>query len=93
MYYGLLFDVVLFYTVPYEKAFKVPALFTQIKSLLQVQASMLGAPERRLVRRQVTSIQPEGIKVGEFHTLERTSTPVFLHYVLVNIASMLLAFG
>ena len=93
MYYGILFDVALFYTIPYEKAFKIPALFGQVKSLLQVQASALGVAERRIVRRQGISIRPEGIKVGEFHTLERTSTLVFMNYVLCNIVNMLVAFG
>ena len=39
MYGGILLDVALFYTIPYEKAFQIPALVIQIQSLLQVQAS------------------------------------------------------
>ena len=79
LYYGIFIDVALFYTIPYEKAFKVPALFDHIKSLLQVQVSRHGnGAVRKILRRQVRSIQSEGIKVGEFHTLERTSRPVFL---------------
>ena len=93
MYCGLLLYAVLSYTIPYEKAFKVPTLFNRVKSLLHVQASMLDVAERRVVRRQVMSIQAEGIKVGEFHTLERTSPPVFLNYVLCNIVNMLVALG
>ena len=93
LYYSLLFDVALFYTIPYEMAFKIPNLITDAKSLLRVQASRQGNRVRRkMLHRQVGSIQSEGIKVGEFHTLERTSTPVFLHYVVSNIVSMLVAF-
>ena len=79
MYYGIFFDVALFYTIAYQKAFKIPALLTQAKTLLQVEASMLRRPESRLLRKQVMSIQPVGIKVGEFRTLERNSTLVFLN--------------
>ena len=94
MYYGIVFDISLFYVIPYEKAFKVPGLLSHAKSVLQVEASsVLSKAEARVVRRQVRSIQPEGIKVGEFHTQERTSTPAFLHYVLCNVVNMLVGFG
>ena len=93
MYYGIFLDVALFYTIPYEKAFKIPALFSQVRSHLHVHASILGRAERKIMRRRVRSIQAAGTKVGEFHMLERTSTPVFVNYVLCNIVNMLVAFG
>ena len=43
--------------------------------------------------RQARSIQPVGIKVGGFHTLERLSTPIFIQYVLANVVNMLVAYG
>ena len=94
LYYGMFFDIALFYTIPCEKAFKVPILLTEAKRLLRAQGTMQGnRMEQKILRGQVMSIRSEGIKVGEFHTLERTSTPVFLHYVLGNIVSMLVTFG
>ena len=72
----------------------VPGLLSWAKSVLEVEASrVLSKAEMRMMRRQVRSIQPEGIKVGEFHTLEWTSMPSFLHYVLYNVVNMLVAFG
>ena len=77
----------------YEKAFKIPVLCTELKALLRVRASRIGNKAERNIRmRQVRSIPPMGIKVGELHTLERTATPVFVHYVLTNIVNMLVAY-
>ena len=42
-----------------------------------------------MVNRQVKSISADGINVGDFHTLERTSTPVFVDYVVRNIVNLL----
>ena len=49
-------------------------------------------PERNVLNRQLKSVPSTGIKVREFHVLERTSTLVFLHYVFVNVVNMLVTF-
>ena len=41
-----------------------------------------------LVRR-VKSVPPVGIRVGQFHTLERASTPNFIGFVVENIVTVL----
>ena len=94
MYYALFFDVLLIYALLYEKGFTVAALFENAKNKL-VLHSRRGAngAEWKILKRQVRSIPTVGIKVGEFHMLERTSTPVFIQYVLTNIVNMLLAYG
>ena len=70
------------------------SMFEKTKNLLWSSATRNGrASGRRILEKQVKSIPPVGIKVGEFHMLERASTPVFLHYVLTNIVNMLVAFG
>ena len=92
MYYVVFFDALQIYGLLYEKGFKVPALFEKAKANLMLRwSSELGKPERKMLKRQLRSIPSMGIKVGEFHLLERTSTPVFLHYVLTNIVNMLVA--
>ena len=94
MYYILFIDITLTYTLIYEMGFKVSSTFHKAKNLLQFHAAKNGnAFERRILRKQIMSIQSVGIKVGEFHMLERTSTPVFLHYILTHIVNMLVAFG
>ena len=43
----------------------------------------------QMVTMQVRSIPASvGIKVGDFHMLERVSTPVFVHYVITNIVNL-----
>ena len=48
---------------------------------------------RKLLAARVNSIPLAGVKVGDFHVLERTSTPVFLDYVLSNVVNMIVAYG
>ena len=93
MYYVLFFEVGMVYTTLYAKAFKVPDLFGEAKALLRVRIGRLAnRAERKIWQMEVMSIPSVGIQVGEFHTLERTSTPVFLHYVLSNMVNMLVAY-
>ena len=93
MYYVLFFDALRIYVLLYEKGFKVPTIFEQAKGKLMLRSSKgLGKAERNMLKRQLRAIPSMGIKVGEFHMLERNSTPVFLHYVLTNIVNMLVAY-
>ena len=94
MYYLMLLDAALIYMLLYEKAFKVPELFNRAKPLLRLRGNRVrNGLQRKVMSRQAMSIQPVGIKVGEFHTLERLSSPIFLHYVLTNVVGMLVAYG
>ena len=98
MYYSLLIDVTLVYNIIHGKAFKTPDLFKQaVNAELEKLGRRKGhtgwvATERDALIRQFRSISFVGFKVGHFHTLERTSTPVFLDFVVSNIVSMLVAF-
>ena len=81
--------------VVYAKAMLVPALFNKAKMAILRRASSLrkmNRMENAILRKQLISIPIVGIKVGEFHTFERTSIPEFLDYVLRNIVSMLVAY-
>ena len=93
MYYVIFIDASLIYALVYEKGFQVSDTFQKAKTLLRFHATRNGrVGERKILEKQFMSIPPVGIKVGEFHSLERTSTPVFLHYVLMNVVNMLMAF-
>ena len=100
MYYVLFITATMDYTIIYERAFKTQALFKQVVSVAMTQTLM--AMDRKSVRhiwtnkiltRQFRSIPSLGIKVGEFHMMQRTSTPAFLDFVLTHIVSMLMAFA
>ena len=93
MYYALFLDASLIYTLLYEKALRVPALFKESKVQLRFCAKRIKVrAERDLLERQALSVPPVGIKVGSFHVLERTSTPVFVNFVLNNVVSMLVVY-
>ena len=93
MYYIVFFETSFVYTVIYEKAFKIPYLMATAKISLSLRAQgMQNEVPRKVLARQLKSMPLVGIKVGGFHLLERTSTPVFLHYILVNIVNMLVTF-
>ena len=78
------------YTVIYEKAFKIPELFEQVavSALLHLRGD-----RRDVFRRQIQSIPRTGIKVGNFHKMERESTLIFMDFVVKNIVNMLVAYG
>ena len=93
MYYVAMVDVILAYSIIYAKAFKVPLLVQNVTILLEVIANRLrNKTERKILRKKVRAIPPLGIQIGNFHMLERMSTPIFLHYVLSNIVNMLVAY-
>ena len=90
MYYVILFDVTFIYTVIYEKAFKVPQMFEEAtaSALLRMRGKQVC-----VFRRQIRSIPRTGIKVGQFHKMERESTLIFVDFVVKNIVGMLVAYG
>ena len=93
MYCVMLFDDVLIYTLMYEKAFRIPVLLETAKIRLQVcSIKYRNRAQKKLLKARVNSIPAVGVKVGDFHTMERASTPVFLHYVLTNVVNMLVAY-
>ena len=93
MYYVIFVDASLTYGVMYEKGFKVPELITKVRAALRMRVRQLpNKTQRSLLDRQVMSIPPVGIKVGGFHMLERTSSPIFLNYIVTNVVNMLVTF-
>ena len=99
MYCLTFLDSTIFYCLLYGRAFQIPILFRKATALLllRVRQQQQRRGERLMdmsfMMRRVRAIQPVGIKVGDFHIMERTSTPVFLHYVLTNVVSLLLAYS
>lgn len=90
MYYVMLLDATICYIVLNEKAFKVPILFKEASTYAQLH---MGANRRVIFGKQMLSIPPTGIKVGNFHTLERASILIFIDFVIVNVVNMLVAYA
>ena len=94
MYVVLFLNCTLLYVLVYDKAFRTPSLLKQVKGTFRLQLNReRNSFQRKIMDRRVMSIPMLGVKVGSFHVMERTSTPVFLHYVLSSIVSMLLAYA
>ena len=93
MYSAILINCALIYCLIYGNAFRNCALFERVKGALRLCASANGRKiERKMIMAQIESIPAVGIQVGDFQMMEKTSTPIFLHYVLINVVSMLVAY-
>ena len=93
LYYVVLLNVVLQYSIVYDKAFEVPSRFTQAVQRISRRLPKHRSREGRAFARHLRSISKVGIKVGEFHTFEKTSTPDFVDYVVKNVVNMLVAYA
>ena len=82
------------YAIVYEKAFQIPAMMKITKVLLRLRSEerCRNLEWKLMMKQHVRSIQVVGVKVGEFYRLGRMSTPEFVHYVIINVASMLVAY-
>ena len=78
-----------FYFFVCERAFEVPEGLERLKHTLLAESKGLRfARSKKIVLRQVRSIPSVGLKVGDFHMLERESTAIFVEYVLKNIVNL-----
>ena len=90
---GLLsLDVVVTYCVFYEKAFAIPDGAKDLKSEMLVVVHgnrMIPKAEKVRQAKKIRAIPSLAIRVGDFHTMERTSTPVFIDFVVRSVMSLL----
>ena len=85
-------DMIFLYAFVYEKAFAIPDGFERAKHRLVAESRGLRwAQSKKILLRQVRSIPSVGLRVGDFHVLERESTPIFVDYVLKNIVNLLVS--
>ena len=97
MNYVVFFDGFACYCLIYQKGFQVPQKFEEVMSKLflclqRSRCQQFSGMERKIIERQLRSIPKFGIKVGEFHMLERQSTPNFLDFVLKNVVNLLVIY-
>ena len=83
-------NAIFLYTFVYEKGFAIPEALKSIKKMLGVRTQgVQNKRDRAILRRRIESIPFVGLRVGNFHMLERMSTPIFIHYVLTSIVHLL----
>ena len=69
------------FVVLYDKGFSIPRSVVKLKrlALRQLKAShVIRAEEKGIISRELKSVGPVAVHVGDFYHLQRTSTPVFL---------------
>ena len=73
VYYVVLLEACIVYAVTYQKAFRVPVLVAEARVACRLRARrLISRSQHDDIDAQLRSIPPVGVKVGEFHMLERT---------------------
>ncbi|CAG7819950.1 unnamed protein product [Allacma fusca] len=76
----------------FDKAFEIPMKMQDVKGEISLASHILKKPgSRKYVRCRVTSLQSVGVKMGGFSTLERQSTPNFLHFIVSTVTDLIVA--
>ena len=92
--------VMFVYSLMYEKAFTIPENWRKVKSQLRVSANLSTIKKYRFsvggkagqFQKEIQRIPEIEVKVGDFHMLERESTPNFIMFVISSVASLLITF-
>ena len=85
-------DAIFLYGFVYEKAFGIPDGLEKVKKVLKMRLIRKygrQGPMARALERQIDSVPTIALQVGDFHTMERVSTLVFMDYVVRNIVNLL----
>ena len=91
IFFAIFTDQVLLYSVLYEKAFQVPGEFKKARKVVLLGISRTGMEltYKKYAERCMWSVPGLGIRVGSFHTFERASTPIFIDFIVRNIAGLI----
>ncbi|CAG7667499.1 unnamed protein product [Allacma fusca] len=84
-------EMVAVYVVLFDKAFIIPSGINKYKRKILSVASILCKQHEAMIRRKVISIPVVGFHIGQFHLLERASSPNFLRFVSINTMRVLIA--
>ena len=78
----------------YDRTFTIPRKVCRCKQTLLDEARNISTSESQVsfLTSYIRSVPDIGIKVGEFHTLKRTSTSAFVDFTVRNTARLLLAY-
>ena len=85
------------YSVVYSNAFIVPQNMDRVKRQFLMAARRFNGKKLNSVDmfplfvREMRRFRNVGIRVGNFHTMERESTPIFIDFVVKQLVSLLVA--
>ncbi|CAG7725109.1 unnamed protein product [Allacma fusca] len=85
-------DGIVIFTLFMGRAYEVPEKVQQLKLSLLSKTGKLPLNERIYLQRVVKRIPTCGIRAGSFYTLDRSTTPTFVHYVIAQVCGLLVLF-
>ena len=83
-----------FHTI-YSQGFSIPRRMKRLRSSLVMKLGkfdFVTDQRRGILKRQVESIGNVAVRVGQFHYLERISTPRYLDFCVKNIMRLVMAY-
>ena len=90
-------DAVLIYNILYDRGFAIPRHFAALKKSillkLKLKATHQGTIQTQSqlsIAKGVKSVRVMAVRVGEFHYLQRLSTPTFLDFCIKNIMRLIM---
>ena len=82
---------VLMFIITYDHAFSIPLGIENLKSHVDFALKMSRSKaSQNFYSKRFKSVPNLGIKVGGFHTLERTTTPMFVLFISNTVFSLLI---
>ena len=91
--FSFLCDSIFLYAFVYDKAFTIPDGIQNLKRILKLRLVRKRGKAllmtTKALEMQLNSIPLVGLRVGDFHMMERVSTPVFMDYVVRSIVNLL----
>ena len=91
-------DAVLIYNILYDHGFSIPRYFAAVKKSILLKLKLkatqgtLNTEVELSLAKSVKSVRVMAVRVGEFHYLQRLSTPTFLDFCTKNIVRLMMAF-
>lgn len=80
------------YTRLYNRGFELPWMVRMCQNELLPRSRVLPKRNRMVILRQIRSLGRVEVSMGGFHGLERSSTILFLHFVLTQICTLIITF-
>ena len=92
------FDAMLICNILYDRGFAIRRQFMTLKKLVLLKMKLKlaqGTHDTEIAHRMlkgIESVRVIAVRVGEFHYLQRLSTPTFLDFCTKNIVRLIMAF-
>ncbi|CAG7784757.1 unnamed protein product [Allacma fusca] len=81
------------YPAIYNNCFRIPEQVPRLKKQIRVRSRSLPSKiSITLARQELEALPNLGIKDGSFRTFQKSSTPIFVDFVIQNVVALLISF-